>query len=220
MILRAAFLAATAALAALASAACHDTSVSSCFDPGVAGYEFNPPGDTNGVFHWPASYLPVRVYAEPVAQLQQNADSAMRLWVNAFRCRELSMQRVADSTTADIVIRNPVALPAPAAALRFAADSVGACTGRTDVSIDAQNRIERPIRSYVAPQNLDTAAVSACYHFVVAHELGHALGLFQHSSDPGDLMYPVPRRRALSAADRFTIQILYNTPPTMAPTPR
>lgn len=208
------------ALALAAAAACNDTSVSSCFEPNVAAYEFNPPGDTNDVFHWPASYLPVRVYAEPVGRLQDNADSAMRLWVNAFRCRELSMLRVADSTAADIVLRNPVALPAPAAGLHFAADSVGACTGRTDVSIDAQNRIERPIRSYVAPQNLDTAAVSACYHFVVAHELGHALGLFQHSSDPGDLMYPVPRRRALSAADRFTIQILYNTPPTMAPTPR
>jgi len=207
--------------AALAgAAACRDSSVSSCFEPNASAYFFNPPGDTNGVFRWPATYIPVRVYAEPAGELQRNVDSAMFLWVGAFRCGELSMTRITDSSLADIVVRNPAVLPAPRAALHFAADSVGMCTGRTDVALDGANRLERPIRSYVARVGIDSAATAACYHFVVAHELGHALGLFQHSGDVADLMYPVPRRRALSDADRYTIQLLYHTPPSIPPTPR
>ena len=216
-------LAAVGALAA-AAAACHDSvGPGACFEPNATAYFFNVPGDTNGVFHWPSSSMPVRVYAEPVGELQRNVDSTMVLWVNAFRCGELSLSRVADSVGADIVLRNPTSLPpippAPTP-VSVAADSINACRGRTDVQLDTLGRIQRPIRSYVAPQGIDSAATAACYHFVVAHEFGHALGLFQHSPDPLDLLYSTPRRRALTANDRYTVQLLYHTPPTFTPTPR
>lgn len=206
---------------AAATAACHDSpGIGACLEPDATAYAFNAPGDTTAVFHWPTSFMPVRVYAEPMGELQQNVDSAMVLWANAFRCGELSLRRVTDSTTADIVVRNPTSLPPQPSPIGLAADSVNACSGRTDVQVDTLGRIQRPIRSYVAHLGVDSAATAACYHFVVAHEFGHALGLFQHSPDPLDLMYPIPRRRLLTPDDRYTIQLLYHTTPTLAPTPR
>jgi len=48
-----------------------------------------------------------------------------------------------------------------------------------------------------------------------AHELGHALGLFLHSSDPDDLMYGRPTADALSPRDVATLQTLYHSAPTV-----
>jgi predicted Zn-dependent protease len=209
----------TALLALLA--ACHDTvGPAHCFEPNAQAYGFAFNGDTNLVFHWPASYMPVRVYAEPTGNLPANVLAAMALWVSAFRCGELSLAVTADSTKADIIVRNPASLPlARGAAKALHADSVNACTGVTQFDT-AGRALAGPLRSYVVSLSSDSAAVASCYHFVTAHELGHALGLFAESADPNDLMYTSPRRLALSASDRYTIQLLYHTTSRLLPPPR
>jgi hypothetical protein len=216
-------LAAAAGLAAVA-AACHDNvGPGACFDSNARPYAFELNGDSNLVFHWPASYLPVRVYAEPTGDLPADVRRAMTLWEGAFRCHELSLTVAADSLHADIIFRNPSSLPlGPIAAHLLQADSVGACHGVTQFMLDsAGSALEGPMRSFVSPYpGADSAAVASCYHFVTAHELGHALGLLAHSPDTTDLMFAVPRRTALSAADRYTIQLLYHTPSKLGPPPR
>ncbi len=212
-----------AGAAGLAAAiACHDTTgTSACFEPNASGYQFSLAADTGFVFRWPGSYMPVRVYAEDVGELQANTAAAMQLWVNAFRCSELSMVTVTDSTKADIIVRNPAFLPPVAGAVVVAADSVGACRGvTTDSTFTGLSTLAEPVRVFVAPVSVDSAAVAACYHFVTAHELGHALGLLSHSPDTLDIMYTQPRRRVLSEADKFTIQVLYHAAPTIGPPPR
>ena len=53
---------------------------------------------------------------------------------------------------------------------------------------------------------------------LVAHELGHVLGIGQHSSDQGDLMVGgLPTRSTLSRRDIATIQVLYHTVPDILP---
>jgi len=206
--------------------ACHEgTSVSQCFEPNATAYNFDLNGDTNIVFHWPASYMPVRVYAESAGALGANTKNGMDLWVSAFRCHELSYTMVSDSTSADIVVRNPLSLPAapPRASRQMHSDSVGACQGVTQFFVDTVTgtTITGPMRSYIAAfPGHDTTAVNACYRFVTAHELGHALGLLSESPYPGDLMYTVPTRLALTESDRYSIQLLYHVASKLQPPPR
>lgn len=207
--------------AALVAAACGDGQMSDCFESNATRYSFYLQGDTTLVFRWPASRMPVRIYAEPAGELPANVDAAMGLWVNALRCGELTLQRTADSVHADIIFRNPAAMPPiPAPGVTLAADSVGACTGRTDGLLDsAGTQLVGSIRSYVASNSIDPVAVASCYHFTVAHELGHALGLFNHSPFADDLMYVVPHRPLATLNDRYTFQRLYNTSATILPPP-
>jgi predicted Zn-dependent protease len=204
-------------------AACHDAGPGRCLEPNAVAYAFDLNGDTTLLFHWPGSYMPVRVYAEPTGNLPANVQTAMQVWTAAFRCGELSLVAAADSTHADIIVRNPVGLPpAPRAAFVLHSDSVGACHGVTQFFVDLTGKaLAGPMRSYVAAfAGRDSIAVASCYHFVTAHELGHALGLLSESPDSADIMYTNPRRLALSEADRYTIQVLYRTPSKLAPPPR
>jgi predicted Zn-dependent protease len=222
--MRRAPLAAAVAAAALAAAlaACHENvGPAACYDSGAQAYSFFLNGDSTLVFRWPKSYLPVRVYAEPTGELPANVQNAISLWESAFRCGELSLTVTTDSTRADIIVRNPPTLPAlrSAATRVLFADSTSACHGVTQFALDSAGaRLDGPMRSYVSPfPGADSASVASCYHFVTAHELGHALGLLAHSTNPADLMYPTPRRLALSADDRYTIQLLYHWTATIGP---
>jgi hypothetical protein len=47
---------------------------------------------------------------------------------------------------------------------------------------------------------------------IMLHELGHALGLWGHSPDPGDIMYQTPTARDLTLRDITTIRRLYGLP--------
>ncbi len=210
------------AAAAIAGAACKDQSPSACLEPNAIAYPFWLPGDTSKWFHWPSGKMPLKVYAENVGELQANVDSGTALWTAAMRCGGISFVRVTDSTVADIIVRNPPVLPPPGAPplmqVRMAADSVGACVGVTQAVVDTTQttwKLIPPMRSYVSPQSSDTAAITACYHFTVAHELGHAIGLLSHSSDPNDLMYYQPRRRYASPDDRYTLETLYRISPSI-----
>lgn len=208
----------------LAAAACHDTSVS-CLDNGIP-YAYSLPGDSAHYFHWPPARMPLKVYAEPVGNLPANTDAAITLWSGIVRCGNLSMVRTADSTQADIIIGNPAFLPpappADAAHPVLWADSVGACIGKTSPVIDDSSapwKLIPPIHAWVAHQGSDSLATEACYHFTVAHELGHALGLFSHSPNPDDLMNALPKRRVVTGADRVTLQLLYSRTPTIGLAP-
>ena len=191
-----------------------------CFESGATAYPVYAPGDTSVVFNWPKAYHPIRVYADTANELRTNVINGLQLWANALHCDEISFAIVTDSTIADIVVRNPIFFPPLPVTGAFFADSVGACKGRTDVLVDSTNMLLRPIRAYVVPNSIDSVAIASCYHFVTAHELGHAIGLFSHSPDPGDLMNSTPRRAVLSINDRYTVQLLYHLDPYTRPSPR
>jgi hypothetical protein len=215
--------AAVAALAAAVVLACRDgSSPNTCFETNAFSYGFFVGGDTSLVFHWPASRMPVRFYAEATGDLRTNVLAGLTTWVNGFRCQEASFQLVSDSTTADVIVRQaPVLPPLAARAFTLAADSVGACSGRTDGVFDSTLTLTGPVRSYIVPIAVgDSVAIAGCYRMVTTHEIGHALGILSHSTDAADLMYTTPRRSSLSPNDRYTLQKLYHRTPTIRPAPR
>jgi hypothetical protein len=203
-------------------AACGDgTKPNTCYDSNAFSYGFRPQADTTIVFRWPADRMPVRFYADTAGALRANVLAGLTAWVNAYHCDEARFQLVTDSTATDVIVRQVLLLPPAGAAMTIAADSVGACVGRTDFGIDTTHALTGPFRAWVVPMAAaDPVALAGCFRMVTTHEIGHALGIFTHSPDPGDLMYATPRRGTLSPNDRYTLQRLYHTIPTIRPAPR
>jgi hypothetical protein len=84
--------------------------------------------------------------------------------------------------------------------------------GATDVTWDKAGRIRR-VTVFLALRAPATGRsfLPEARRAIALHELGHALGL-PHSSNPGDVMFPVATATALSDRDRFSLRLLYELP--------
>jgi len=127
---------------------------------------------------------------------------------------------VADSSTAKVIIRAQPIESGPSLAPADIPIGSVACQGVTIVDTVATDfQLAIPIRiniEFLGDPLSDS--VQACASRVAAHELGHSLGLFQHSPDPGDLMYATPVVGVPSTRDRNTANYLYSVVRNMTPT--
>lgn len=175
-------------------------------------------------FHWPQSYLPVRVWAENQANLPAYADSSIAQWRAAFLYHEYDAVQVTDSTTADVIVRFGPPPPGDDVLLsRGALESVAPeCQAATLPNIDVPLRLARlPMRVYMVPRfDLSLPATQACLALTLTHEIGHTLGLFVHSPHPEDIMYVNPTVARPSERDRNTAEVLYHSPATITPSRR
>lgn len=203
------------AVAALLVAACGEPTVPAR----TSTYGFDFAGD---VFHWPGSRLPVRYYADTRSSMRSLVESAIGSWESQLLYGEFAGELVSDSTAADVIVRwsdsvPPDVPPDPGA-------PVFACDGVTTFQLDsAGTAVAEPIRTLIritTAQAYTPAQVSACLRRVTIHELGHTLGLLQESANPLDVMYGAVEVAAPSGRDRQTVEVLYHTPPTIAPPPR
>jgi predicted Zn-dependent protease len=164
-------------------------------------------------FTWPTASQPLRIWAQDTLGLPGHAASAIRLWQAQFLYGEFRGELVSDSLEADIIV---VGGPAPADG-PVLPGMARACQGATDIAVDATTLVLRPpMHIYIElrfPE--DTPGMSTCLDLTTAHELGHALGIFQHSPDPDDLMYSDPTVTSPSARDRNTAERAYHSPATI-----
>lgn len=172
-------------------------------------------------FHWPRSRLPVRVYTEDSLSLPAYVEEGLQTWEAAFLYGEFYSEVVADSNVADIVVRvgSPIKVGFSAGFGRVAAPE---CEGGTGFDLPAgSSQIQLPIRVFVNPR-FDPASpgVAECLALTVTHELGHAMGIFAHSPDPDDLMFPDPVVSELSPSDRATVERAYHLEPNLTVAPR
>jgi hypothetical protein len=176
------------------------------------------PPDTVLVFHWPASRLPVRFYADPRGAMPALVWLGIGTWEGQFLYGEFTGIQVADSTHADVIVSWQGGVPADVPP--DTGPPVDACGGSTTNPASAFPLDSTVLHVGLFVKGGTDAQVAACLGRVVVHELGHALGLLKHSPYADDIMNEVPAVTAPSLEDRRTIEVLYHTPATVIPPPR
>jgi hypothetical protein len=205
-------------VALLALTACTDI----ISPPRVDPYEYRRFADVDGTlvplaFHWPRSFLPVRIYIADGDPLRPMLDRAIDMWEALYLYGEFRAELVSDLSQADIVVQNerPTGKAAVGMALESMADQ---CIGETDFVPDVvAGTVQLPFEIYVWARLPDDPNLTTCYELTVLHELGHAVGIFEHSTNPDDLMSINPTRNSFSERDRATAEAAAHLPATLVP---
>ncbi len=165
-------------------------------------------------FHWPRERLPVRVWVESDPNLVENVPKAIAAWRAAFLYDEFDAAIVSDSASADIIVRAGPGTGILFSRVQLHSALAPECAGSTflDVS-DDHTQLRLPVRIFIDPRlNSDAASLSQCFALTTTHELGHALGIWRHSSVPTDLMFTDPAVPGPSDRDLATMEIIYHLP--------
>jgi predicted Zn-dependent protease len=182
------------------------------------------------VFHWPLGST-VRVgigsaNSATAAALRPALDSAVWAWNRAVLYGEYRLEATTELGRADVLLLAsndplPVGLPAATCAPRLDGRGVTTFCPTDDRRQLQLYPLPGPdagqVRKLILVRS-DVLATPTELVRLVAHELGHGLGIWNHSDRPEDLMWggllqtavPTPR-------DRRTIQALYHTPATVRP---
>ncbi len=169
-------------------------------------------------FHWPRSSLPVTYWVEDSLGEPAHVRNAISRWKAAFLYGEWDARVISDSSAADVIVRvlQPPPKPAPAT-LRFRSLRPE-CEGATDVdTVATRLEFRLPVRMYLNPRLASDPNLDLCLDITTLHEMGHSMGLFQHTSDPLDIMFSNPVAEELSDRDVSTIEALYHRDADMIP---
>lgn len=209
--------AAVTLLLGLAGLACSDLSAPTRVSP----YEWrliipSSTGLDSLTFRWERGQLPVRYWVEDSLGLPAHVENAIATWRGAFLYGEWDGTLVGDSGQADVIVRLMTPPVKPSAAMRYHA-LLPECQGATDIdTLATRHQLALPIRVYLDPR-LPGSGLDACLAVTATHELGHTLGLIQHSTDPADVMYSNPATGTLSARDIRTAEAIYHLEADIVP---
>jgi len=159
-------------------------------------------------FHWTRGELPVRFWAQDIYDLETHTRAAIETWKSAFLYREFDGIMVEDSADADVIVR--AGFPDGGGILQA---RITECEALTELDLDMEaHTLTLPIHVFVSPRfDPDLPETKACFGVAMIHEVGHSIGIFRHSPDPGDIMYFSPEVTGTSERDRQTAEVLYHS---------
>ncbi|MEJ7810214.1 MAG: hypothetical protein WKG32_07315 [Gemmatimonadaceae bacterium] len=178
------------------------------------------------IYHWPLGRT-IAIYADATGapagrDLRAAIEEGAAAWAAAVYYREFDIQVVNDLAAADVTFHfelspPPVNLDACPFALLSSAAVTGGCldNGLTRflaipfTSGAPGSRVKLDVTLSTDPLKIPDAAV---FRSVVAHELGHVLGIGQHSNDATDLMFAGPRAAGPSDRDARTLRWVLHQP--------
>lgn len=191
-------------------------------------YEYRLPAPGLPVLRWPIGST-VQVYIAPEADpgrtalLESGFQHAADAWGAAVLYGEVQLAATSDLENADVVLLFS-STPPP---ISFAACPRGGGLAYTTFCVDPQNQARLaifPLTNGGSGQVKFAVTISSVVtdgelvRRLVTHEMGHVLGIGQHSPRSTDLMYGNTLTTAdPSVADRATLQLLYHTRPDITP---
>ena len=205
------------ALSALAIAACDPVSVPE--RNGAEVFDFRlPMGHDSAVIRWPTSSR-IAVYVTPAPEMARTktlVDAFMRgasAWESASLYNEFRFAQAAMPQDADVVLTWSDVLPP----VITANCQPGGGAAYTTFCLDGSRLSVYPLANgqpsrvrYIVTVRSSEAGNATHVTTLVMHELGHVLGLAQHSPNSTDLMFANPiDRTAPTPRDRASLQLLY-----------
>ena len=212
-------------LGALLLAACDSPTVP---EPAANAYDFRLSAPQLEVLRWPTGAT-VHVFATGDADanrsqwLRDAVAFGTRAWNDALLFGEVRLQVVSAPSEADVVVQySPGDSPVDAS---DCPPSGGLAFTTFCLAEDSVHLAVFPLREsaggrvkFLVTVRASSATDAQNVRRLVTHELGHTLGIAQHSLAATDLMYwGTLSRDTPSPADRATLQVLYHTPPDITP---
>jgi predicted Zn-dependent protease len=194
---------------------------------GTEVFDFRlPMGADSAVMRWPAASR-IAVYVNPAPQAERTTLLAESFTHGATGWEAASLYAtyrfaLADSPQdADVILTwSDVPVPVVTADCQpsgGAAFTTFCLEGNHLALYPFQNNQPSHVR-FIVTVRASEAANRTRVMTLVMHELGHVLGLAQHSPNPGDLMTANPLdRNEPNARDRASVQLLYQLQPDITP---
>lgn len=178
------------------------------------------------VLRWPLGTT-VRVYVEPdpspaaTAALEAGLDNAISVWNAAALYREVRLERTTTLEQADAVLifsnnLQPVEVNdcQPGGGLAYTTFCIDPDDPTRLAVFPLRNSANEGRVKFLVTIRSQAELDAEYVRLLVAHEMGHVLGIAQHSNRQTDLMFSIPVSTIApqpSAADRATLQVLYHT---------
>jgi hypothetical protein len=180
-------------------------------------FAYDPTQLTGGLLYRWTTGAKVRVFSEPAepstVDLALSVRRAVQAWNAVPQQREFTLELVASRDAADVIVYDrSSALPVLAGSCPFTPSGAAGYTYFCPLNGRAERL--RPVGSSLLSASVvirvdrTTTATQLALDALVAHEMGHAVGIGGHSPETTDVMYTRPTVSEPTGRDRNTLRHL------------
>ena len=201
------------------AALCATAVASACDNPTVVrpDFAYDPTELTGGQLYRWSTGARVRVFVEPMAagsvDLAGAVQRAVASWNTVPQEREFTLEVVTNRDVADVIVYDR-SIPQPVVTGSCPFNPSGAAGYTYFCPLNGRAERLRPIASTVLTTaivirvDMTTTATQSLLDALVAHEMGHTVGIGGHSPQTTDVMYTRPTVSAPTDRDRATLRNL------------